>query len=120
MGYPKTTIETIDTDEQTLKVTSAEVVMILSALATVAPSGGGSAPFSLMMKLGQQIGYPVDDGLIYQYANWVIDDAVDAGAIELAHDHREKYSINAAPAIAEIQADEDFDTNGVECDAISR
>ena len=68
-----------------LNTTQREVQMIYDALSAVAPSGGGSAPFTLARKVLEMTPYGIEQELhetrLRQFTETVLQEAEDAGAI---------------------------------------
>lgn len=58
----------------TATLSAQEWETIQSALYTVSPTGGGSAPFCLMLKLGEMLGISSNEALIERFSNTVVEE----------------------------------------------
>lgn len=68
--------------ERLIELSDDEAKLIVHALLTVAPSGGGSAPFHLGHRLAGQLGIVPDDAAILQLTMNCLDDAVEADVVD--------------------------------------
>jgi hypothetical protein len=67
----------------TLSLTTAELQTIHAALLAISPTGGGSAPYTLVRKTGEALGDFDADALVMRFIQNVLADAEEAGAIEI-------------------------------------
>lgn len=65
----------------TLSLTTAELEIVLSALAVTAPSGGGSSVFTLYRKIAGETGKTSPESLEAHFCDTVVAGAVEAGVV---------------------------------------
>lgn len=71
--------------KHTLELTTDDVFLIQAALYTVAPHGGGSAVFTLFMKIQEECELGAPEPLVLRMTREVLETAVAAKVVRYVH-----------------------------------
>lgn len=75
-------LATLTIDGTSIQLSERELKIIVTAMAFIVPSGGGSYELNLSLKLQELTGLDNDDALMRRYANNILQDSEDAGVID--------------------------------------